>query len=529
MKLTDLHIHGFKSFADKVDLHFDDGVTGIVGPNGCGKSNVIDAFRWVLGEQKTKNLRSDKMEMVIFNGTKARKKSNFAEVSISFDNTKNILPTEYSSVKITRKLYRDGDSEYRINDVSCRLKDITNLFLDTGIGPDSYAIIELGMVSDILTDKNNARRQLLEEAAGISKYKRRKKETFNRLKATEEALDRVEDLLFEIEKQLKTLERQAKRAKKYRELKDEYKRISLQFTLLENARLITDKKKLAERIQNIADERSRLQTNILSREAEIEEFRLTLSKDEEELAKRQKALNVFTEEIRQKETAKSVRTEKLKYLEQRQTDLQNQLQSNADEAKHLEKHLEGLEGQVAEAQTIYDEEAAELKELEAELEELRESVDAANKTLEQYQTNLREKEQALQKLEKEKGYKEIQIQGIVRELERSSEDADTREEELSDYAKKLDELATRRQETAKLLEELEADQERIAKKREEERRTRERPRSTDEAPPQARRPTKRIPADEKPRRESGGLPREREVFGQGQKVGEVAGFAQRHF
>ena len=146
MRLTTLEIKGFKSFGEKVTIHFDKGVTSIVGPNGSGKSNVVDAIRWVLGEQKTRMLRSEKMENIIFNGTKSRKAANVAEVSLTFENTKNILPTEYSTVTISRRYYREGESEYLLNGVTCRLKDITELFLDTGIGSDSYAIIELKMV-----------------------------------------------------------------------------------------------------------------------------------------------------------------------------------------------------------------------------------------------------------------------------------------------------------------------------------------------------------------------------------------------
>src|SRR3954471_22471188 len=186
MRLTTLEIKGFKSFGDKVTMHFDKGVTSVVGPNGSGKSNVVDAIRWVLGEQKTRMLRSEKMENIIFNGTKTRKPSNLAEVSLTFENTKNILPTEYSNVVVTRKLYRSGESEYLLNGVTCRLKDITDLFLDTGIGPDSYAIIELKMVDEILNDKNNARRGLFEEAAGVSKFKLRKKETLRKLEDTDQ-------------------------------------------------------------------------------------------------------------------------------------------------------------------------------------------------------------------------------------------------------------------------------------------------------------------------------------------------------
>ena len=225
MQLTRLEIKGFKSFADKVTINFDEGITGIVGPNGCGKSNVVDSIRWVLGEQKTRILRSDKMENVIFNGTKARKQTQMAEVSLTFNNTKNLIPTEYSHVTITRRYFRSGESEYLLNEVPCRLKDITNLFLDTGIASNTYAIIELKMVDDLLNDKDNSRRSLFEEAAGISKFKIRKKETLRKLEDTDADLDRVEDLLFEIDKNLKSLEKQAKQATRFYEIKEEYKQV----------------------------------------------------------------------------------------------------------------------------------------------------------------------------------------------------------------------------------------------------------------------------------------------------------------
>src|SRR5687767_15842350 len=223
MQLAKLEIKGFKSFADKIVINFDEGITGIVGPNGCGKSNVVDSIRWVLGEQKTSALRSEKMENVIFNGTSQRSAQQKAEVSLTINNTKNILPTEYSQITITRRLYRTGESEYLLNGVVCRLKDITNLFLDTGIASNSYAIIELGMVDDILNDKDNSRRMLFEEAAGISKFKKRKKETLKKLEDTDADLERVEDLLFEIEKNMKSLEKQAKQTETYYKVKEDYK------------------------------------------------------------------------------------------------------------------------------------------------------------------------------------------------------------------------------------------------------------------------------------------------------------------
>ncbi|MDZ7605811.1 MAG: AAA family ATPase [Cyclobacteriaceae bacterium] len=223
MQLTKLEIKGFKSFGDRVLINFGDGITGIVGPNGCGKSNIVDAIRWVLGEQKISTLRSEKLENIIFNGTKKRKPTQMAEVSLSFKNTRNLLPVEYNDVTITRRFFRSGESEYLLNGITCRLKDITSLFLDTGIASNSYAIIELAMVNDLLNDKEDSRRHLFEEAAGVSKFKIRKKETLRKLGETDADLARVDDLLFEIEKNMRSLEKQARQAKRYYEVKNEYK------------------------------------------------------------------------------------------------------------------------------------------------------------------------------------------------------------------------------------------------------------------------------------------------------------------
>ena len=269
MRLNKIEIKGFKSFGDKTVINFNKGVTGIVGPNGCGKSNVVDAMRWVLGEQKTSLLRSDKMENIIFNGSKSRKKLQLAEVSISFDNTKNLIPTEYSTVTVTRKYFRSGDSEYLLNDVKCRLKDITNLFLDTGISSNNYAIIELSMVDNILNDKDNSRLSLFEEAAGISKFRKRKKETFNKIKQTESDLDRVEDLVYEIEKNLRSLKRQAKQTEKYYSYKEEYKNISINVALKnsENSRLRQEESK--KKLEKLENENTKVSSDLAKKNAEI--------------------------------------------------------------------------------------------------------------------------------------------------------------------------------------------------------------------------------------------------------------------
>src|ERR1700759_3169396 len=274
MQLTQLEIKGFKSFGDKITINFNEGITAIVGPNGCGKSNVVDSIRWVLGEQSNRMLRSEKMDNVIFNGSKSRKAANLAEVSLTFDNTKNILPTEFSTITVTRKLYRAGDSEYRLNDVQCRLKDITDLFLDTGIGADSYSIIELKMIDEIIANKEGSRRNLFEEASGISKYKLRKRQTFSKLKDTEADLERVEDLLFEIEKNLKMLENQAKKTERYYRIKDQYKSLSIMLASFRIASFSESLAKIEEQEQKHRTDKSGIVSQIDNMAAAVQQQKL---------------------------------------------------------------------------------------------------------------------------------------------------------------------------------------------------------------------------------------------------------------
>src|SRR5215469_13917029 len=280
MRLKSLEIKGFKSFADKTHISFDEGITGIIGPNGCGKSNIIDSIRWVIGEQKISHLRSENLESLVFNGSKTRSASGLAEVTLTFENTRNLLPIEFNTVTVTRKFYKSGESEYRLNDVQCRLKDIQNLFMDTGVSTDSYAIIELGMVDDLIKDKDNSRRRMLEQAAGISIYKTRKKEAKLKLDAAEQDLARIEDLLFEINNQLKTLENQAKKAEKYFEIKKDYREVSIELAkaALEGFHLTF--KDLNEQSDLQTDRKVQLEAGIALQEASLEGEKLGLVEKE---------------------------------------------------------------------------------------------------------------------------------------------------------------------------------------------------------------------------------------------------------
>ena len=227
MHISKLELFGFKSFAKKQTILLDSGVTGIVGPNGCGKTNIVDAIRWVLGEQKTSRLRSSKMEDLIFNGASNIKPLGLCEVYLTVQNDKGLLPIEYNEVEIGRRLYRNGDSEYFINRTSCRLKDIYNLFVDTGMSSDAYSVIELNMIEQILSDKDDSRRSMFEEAAGVNKYKSQRRSALRKFELNNRDLERIDDIILEIEMHVKGLELQLKRFKRHEKLSLELKDIEI--------------------------------------------------------------------------------------------------------------------------------------------------------------------------------------------------------------------------------------------------------------------------------------------------------------
>ncbi len=290
MYLSKIEIFGFKSFAQNVNLSFDSGITAIVGPNGCGKTNIVDAIRWALGEQRYSTLRSDKMEDVIFNGTKNRKPLSMAEVSLIIENTKGILPTEYSQVTVSRRVYRSGESEYLLNRVPCRLRDILDLFMDTGMGADAYSVIELKMVETILSDKTDERRRLFEEAAGVTKYKHRRKAAYNKLQNVQQDLVRVNDIVKEVQKTVNALERQSKRAEQYNELSKNLK--SLEIDLLEHEYAYLHGKliPLQEKYDNVNLEKITVDEELSAQETHLDKMRAEISEVEKKLIEFQKEL-----------------------------------------------------------------------------------------------------------------------------------------------------------------------------------------------------------------------------------------------
>ena len=429
MRLKSLEIKGFKSFADKTVVNFDDNITGIVGPNGCGKSNIVDSIRWVIGEQKISHLRSENLESLVFNGSKTRSSSGLAEVSLTFENTRNLLPTEFSTVTITRKFYKSGESEYRLNDVQCRLKDIQNLFMDTGISTDSYAIIELAMVDDLIKDKEGARRRMLEQAAGISIYKTRKKEAKLKLDATEQDLARIEDLIFEINNQLKTLESQAKKAEKYYEVKKDYREVSIELAKAALESFNITYKELNEQHEAEMDKKVKVEAEIANEEAALEQEKLLFIEREKELQAMQHAFNDMLQNVRSRENDKNLSAQRLEHLREKENDLKDFLQK-------AEGQLKGIEESISFTQAQVEDEVKVLDKLNEQLDELRREVDAKRNVLDEKRhtvDSLRNEHQQVQRnqfdAEKKVVVADTSVQNLQRMIVQIEEDRRLREQQ----------------------------------------------------------------------------------------------------
>lgn len=453
MQLSRLEIKGFKSFGDKVVINFDEGITGIVGPNGCGKSNIVDSIRWVLGEQSSKTLRSEKMENVIFNGTKKRKPTQLAEVSLTFKNTKNLLPTEYSQVTLTRRYYRSGESEYLLNGVTCRLKDITNLFLDTGIASNSYAIIELKMVDDLLNDKDNSRRGLFEEAAGISKFKKRKKETLKKLADTDADLERVEDLLYEIEKNMRSLERQAKQTEKYYKLKEEYKVLSIQLARKSVKKSTELFNSLSTQIEAENDKKISLNKQVSEKEAALEKSKAELIVREKALSARQKALNDHVSKIRQYESEKKIKNERLRFLNDKSENLRDQIQQDRKSNERAAFSVESLTQEKQVAKKLLDEIEYKVTILKEDYESQKIKTSRLQEEQETLRRIQKNKQEEVYQLKKSVEIKELQLSSLKQELEKTATDTTEQNASLIEFDKKVnelqEELATKNKELSK--------------------------------------------------------------------------------
>ena len=374
MYLKSIEVQGFKSFANRLVFEFHNGITGIVGPNGSGKSNIGDAVRWVLGEQSAKQLRGGKMEDVIFAGTELRKPVSYASVAITIDNSDHALPIDFAQVTITRKVFRSGESEYLMNGSACRLRDINELFYDTGIGKEGYSIIGQGQIDRILSGKPEERRELFDEAAGIVKFKRRKAAAQKKLDDESNNLVRVNDILAELEKQVGPLEKQSAKAKEYLKLRDEEKDIDTHLFLYDY-----------ERLKKEQEENER-QYTIVS--GDLEDTRKTYEKIKEKNGKLQDQTQAVTESLETKESEKEELRRKKETKDNEILLLSHKVESNT----LLITHYEELEKQSDEEK---DTKTAEIEVLKKETVQKKQEISDGQKKLEELEESIltRRKEQ----------------------------------------------------------------------------------------------------------------------------------------
>ncbi len=348
MELKKLIIHGFKSFADRVELTFERGITGVVGPNGCGKSNISDAVRWVLGEQSAKSLRGAKMEDVIFGGTEKRRKQAFCEVVLVFDNTDHALSIDFAEVSVSRRVYRSGEGEYAINGAQCRLKDVIDLFRDTGIGRDGYSIIGQGRIDDILSQKSDDRRQVFEEAAGIVKYKARKTEAEKKMESARLNLDRVEDILTELEERVEPLKRQADEAREYLSLRDEQKSLDLNIYLVRAVKYDEKLNELRVSLSDAERELARANAEFEKLELEREEMQRALDRLEFASAEKRDQVQALIGDVEAREGARNVLRERIQNGTREKARLEAQLLSAENGGGGVSERIAALEEELTE-------------------------------------------------------------------------------------------------------------------------------------------------------------------------------------
>lgn len=388
MYLKSIEVHGFKSFANKIHFQFHNGITGIVGPNGSGKSNVADAVRWVLGEQRIKQLRGASMQDVIFSGTETRKALSYAYVAITLDNSDHQLQIEYDEVTVARRIYRSGESEYLINGSPCRLKDVNELFYDTGIGKEGYSIIGQGQIDKILSGKPEERRELFDEAAGIVKFKKRKDIAEKKLEDEKQNLVRVKDILSELEKQIAPLEKQAEVAKVYLKKREELKTLDVNIFLLENTRLreqlalVMDKYQVAtnqltetnEQYEGIKEEYERIQTEIETLEISIEQAREQINHSGLMKGKLEGEINVLKEQIHSYKNNEE-------HLTHRSDTVLNDVRGKELEQEKLLLDKSVIDKQLADFMINRDEAKNHLLSLQKKIEELNTNIEVGKNSI----------------------------------------------------------------------------------------------------------------------------------------------------
>ncbi|MDX9755637.1 MAG: chromosome segregation protein SMC, partial [bacterium] len=468
MHLRKLTISGFKSFANKVEVEFDKGVTGIIGPNGCGKSNVSDAIRWVLGEQNARRLRGTQMLDLIFNGTASRPAEGMAEVSLLFDNTDDFLPISYREVLITRRLYRSGDSEYLINKSKCRLKDVTDLFLDSGIGTSSYSLMEQGRVDMIVNAKPTERRLILEEAAGVSRFLNRKSEALRKLDRTEQDLTRLNDILSELQRQKRSLERQARQANLARKYRIDLLEVDYALHIRSGSKIKTTLEELNIQIQGLAE-------RIAALEGEIKEIRerkkvITEQMEEQDAVNRQQRDTWASSNARLEQMESQLKNLSERMAEYNQLKIrlneeceQDGLRSEEERERIIvnEELIETLAQESEALVQILDELAEEQRRISEEFEQVETESEKRRKVFLNLEQEITDQKNHLRLWERDREFYTNRLNKLNQEREQIRKDLEahrTRKEELQKEGDELDclvqELQRQLEQTTALLKEL---------------------------------------------------------------------------
>ena len=450
MYLSKLEILGFKSFAQRTNVNFNQGVTSIVGPNGCGKTNIVDSIRWVLGEQRSGALRSDKMENVIFNGTSSRKPMGMAEVSLTIHNNKGILPTEYTDVTITRRIFRSGESEYLLNKNICRLKDITNLFMDTGIGANAYSVIELKMVETILSNKAEERRTMFEEAAGVNKYKLRRRLALRKLDEVRSDLTRVNDIVSEVEKKVNSLERQAKRADKYNRISASLRELELDLAEREFALYNLQKDDAKRSKDENFHKKLSLESELSKLGDELKAVKQKLNEAEIALKNKRAEVTIKTEELHKVENHLSVSNE-------RKISLEKNIERYREELVELKSQLESADILIGENTELISSLGESIRERESEKQDTAERVNEFRDLLESKRNKLKEHSDLQLDKFKEITNKENELSNLEKALE-------TKNSAINKLNRKIQSLTGNIAKTVGFIEELDDEKRELEKK-----------------------------------------------------------------
>ncbi len=380
MYLKSIHVQGFKSFAEKINIELDNNITGVVGPNGSGKSNVVDAIRWVLGEQSIKSLRGEgHMTDVIFSGSSSRHGSNIATVTLTFDNTDKYINLDFDEIAIKRRLYKDGSNEYYINNEKVRLKDVSDLLLDSGMAKESFNIISQGKIEEILSSKPEERRIIFEEAAGVLKYKKRKLESVRKLEKTHDNMQRINDIINELETRVGPLKEQSDKAKDYIKVKDELKNIEISLIALDITNMNYDYQKNKEMIKTLTKELESITTSNRLGEAQIEKYKNDINNLELKISLKQKELMEYSSKLEQINSRKAIINERIKYtesdknLENLMFLKENQLKISS-EIEQIKNNFNKVNNEVIEETNKYNQEISKINELKTKKSKLNEDL-----------------------------------------------------------------------------------------------------------------------------------------------------------